>query len=185
MKRGVWIALALIAGCEAKDAPLPFVPPPPSTGPGVLRFKLEPLEGGAWRGSYDRAAFRIEIQEGQSPHPYARGLITAVPKSEPYAFLKDLAKAHGVRGVPAPRSKKPGLTFSAAMLGRDLSLGGAEVAGRFSTTPQGTWIATRALLTDVGADFYLNLDTAGGLGEFVLTDPTRGHLVLREFRKVF
>ena len=63
--------------------------------------------------------------------------------------------------------------------------GDNAVAGKFTSSKQGDWIAFTLFLSDGEGEVYININPVAGLGEFTTKDPEHGEVVFRELATVF
>jgi hypothetical protein len=186
----------LLPGCrESTVRALP-------ASPDSVRFRIqaEPLgpavdqNARAWLATYNAdgktARFRVHLvlkapREKYMP-AFSSGAFYRVPRSDSAALLRDLARVLGARKPPTAARKEEKLPFRAAILGQNLSRaeGATVVAASFTYQPKGTWIATKVFVGDGDAEFFLNLDPPGGVGEISVKDSDYGDQVFQELSKV-
>ena len=200
-----WIALglttvALLAGCRERTVGATGgIPVALVNTPGSVMFRIEEqgsvrrgkAEIRIWLARYEAngktARFQIKLAlkppEGNIPFAITDGTLYREPGSDSTVLLRDLAKALEAKAVPKMPVKQEKLPFHAAILGQDQSRGEGDRGG-FSAQPKGTWITTKLFLADGEGEVYLNLDPAGGVGEFSIKDSDYGDIVLKELAKV-
>jgi hypothetical protein len=189
---GVAAIAVVVPACHRRSEP-------PSASADALLFRIEALPdaGGtrkAWLATYDAggrtARFHIELDlkaPGRgSPFTFTSGAFVREPGSDGTQLMSDLARAlGGTRPAPSSNGVER-LAFEAALLGRDLSRGRGsdQYAGAFTSSPKGTWIATKVFLADGEGEVFLNLDPVGGWGEFAAKEPEYARSVLGELSRV-
>ena len=147
-----------------------------------------------WLGTHEQngkiARFRIELtlktpKQG-SPFTFGTGAFIREEASEPSVLLKEIGHAFEAKQLPSGNSKTHKLSFTTAILGRNLSRGVGKdaLAGSFTSTPEGDWIAVKVFVSEGEGEFYLNLNSKSGQGEFSIKDSEYGDVVLRELVKV-
>lgn len=171
------------------------------------------VETRIWLAKYEAegktARFQIKLAlkppRGNAPFVMTDGLLYREPGSDATVLLRDLARALEAKAAPKGVAKQEKLPFEAAILGQAMSRsdgertvvgsatpdsapgsgnGASSVAGSFSTEPRGSWITSKLFLADGEGEVYLNLDPAGGVGEFSIKDPEYGATVVKELAKV-
>jgi hypothetical protein len=166
-----------------------------------------------WLASYEAegktARFQIKLTlkppSGDIPFAMTNGTLYREPGSDSTVLLRDLARVLEAKAVPKGAAKQEKLPFQVAILGQGMSRsdgkrmvigssapdvapgpgeGTPSFAGSFSAEPKGSWITTKVFLADGEGEVYLNLDPAGGVGEFSIKDPEYGDIVMKELAKV-
>jgi len=178
--------------------------PGPTPATGGVTFKIEeldPSENAAyairlWRASYEAggktAKFGIELKldkpKGAVPIAFGKGEIHHEADSDSSVLLQDLATAMSAGKWTAPSTHSNTLAFTTAVLGVGMSRGqGKDVAaGGFTSNPKGDWIVVKVFVPDGDkeGEFYLNLNSKKGRGEFCVKDPSYGTTVLHQLALV-
>ena len=165
--------------------------------PGSVRFKIQELarqqsSGGeevTWLATHESASgvtrFQIRLilkkLGGDAPFVFSHGSFIRENNPQPSDFLQQVAKVLEAKHPKPKSSKADRLDFDAAIIGDNLSLG-AE--GGLSAEPPGDWMAVKVFVAEGEGEFFLNLNSKGGLAEISLKDPDYGDIVLRELWRV-
>jgi len=147
-----------------------------------------------WLGTHDKdgkiARFKIELtlktpKQG-SPFTFGAGAFIREEASDSSVLLKEIVRALEAKQMPSRASKTNKLSFTTAILGRSLSRGAGKdtLAGSFTSDPEGDWIAVKVFVAEGEGEFFLNLNSKSGQGEFSIKDPEYGDVVVRELAKV-
>ena len=147
-----------------------------------------------WLGTHNKsgkeARFRIELtlkepKQG-NPFTFGAGAFFHEEPSDPVVLLEEIAQALEAKQVRPGDSRTNKLSFTTAILGRNLSRGPGKdlLAGSFTSDPKGDWIAVKVFVADGEGEFFLNLNSRKGQGEFSIKDPEYGDVVVRELAKV-
>lgn len=169
-----------------------------------VSFKLQELgrrnvkegEEVTWQAIHESSAGTARFQiililrppSSDSPFVFSKGAFIRETDSHYSEFLRQIAKALEAKNIKTRKSRTGRLDFTIALLGQNLSRGarGNEIlAGGFTSEPPGDWIATKVFVADGEGEFFLNLNSKGGIGEISIKDPEYGNVVLRELSRVF
>ncbi|MGO4157485.1 hypothetical protein [Cupriavidus sp. YAF13] len=168
------------------------------------------LQEKTWMATHESwgstAKFLISIQMTQPnrdtnmPFSFSKGSIAGVEGSDSRVLVQRLSAALMAREPKPMTDKVKLLPFGVAILGTGLSRtdgnvqvtigaspgkpAGNQIAGTFSSTPAGNWIATKMFLRGGEGEVFLNLDPVGGVGEFSIKDPDYGDIVIEELSRV-
>jgi hypothetical protein len=197
--------LLLLSGCRhhgAKSgAEAKRTSPAGASESDGLRFQVREVEARptdegearAWTASYDAggktARFRIELilhaPESDSPIAFTTGSFARESGSDPSQFLKDLGRILEAKAKPKPARPVDRLTFTAALLGTTPPPAPETGAGASPAPHPGHGrIATKIFVADGAGEFYLNLESAAGVGEILMKDPDYGETVVKELSRV-
>jgi hypothetical protein len=173
----------------------------PRDGSDVVGFeliRLTPSDGEthAWLARYPTQPsavefeIRMRVAEPAGSSPFAQGsvLFRRVAGTSGAGFLRDLARALSLPGVPPP----PGPPFEelrceVSFMGSRLTRGdGADViAGSFTAQPPGDWIVGKVFFAGGDGEIFLAVNPAAGRGEFLAKDPDLSAAVVGEFGRLF
>ncbi|MCA8986968.1 MAG: hypothetical protein KDA78_04975 [Planctomycetaceae bacterium] len=126
--------------------------------------------------------------KGDFPIAFSTGAIIREPGSDGRQFLREVAQAIESEVAPPVSSERlERLDFDTAILGASLSRqpGNNVIAGNFTSSQSGNWIAFKLFLADGEGEVFLNINPTSGMGEFATKDPEYGEVVLRELASVF
>lgn len=147
-----------------------------------------------WLGTHNRegkeARFKIEatLKEPKQGNPFVfgTGAFFREDTSDSSVLLKEIAQALEAKETPSVGSKTNKLLFTTAILGRNLSrgIGKDALAGSFTSDPKGDWLALKIFVAEGEGEFFLNLNSKTGQGEFSIKDPEYGDIVVRELARV-
>ena len=176
--------------------------PVPKGAPGSVFFSFRPLPirkhgqdkvlylfatyGAQGKKTQFRLRLSLPPPKGDAPLAFTTGTFYRVPGSDPWPLLKVLATAMEAKRIARPKRRLNQLSFTAALLGQNLSrgVGKGQSVGGFTSEPRGGWIATKVFVADDEGEFFLNLNPDTGQGEFSIKDPDYGDVVVRELGKV-
>lgn len=162
-----------VESMATKDGPLKTWRATSRTGVPPFTFLLE---------------LHLKVPTGPSSMAFGEGAILREPENDGTQFLKDVGHAIDAESdIPTQTSKLDRLEFSTAILGTSLSResGDSVIAGSFTSSKPGNWIALKLFLADGEGEVFLNIDPVGGNGEFAVKDPDYGDVVVRELARVF
>jgi len=136
------------------------------------------------------ATFRIQLllkkHHGGVPFAFSSGALLREADSDGAWFLKEIAQALAAKTIPTRADFCDRLEIATAVLGTALSRGGGgdRFAGSFTSQPAGDWLAVKVFVADGGGEFFLNLNSAAGLGEIALKDEGYGDTVVEELARI-
>ena len=166
-----------LAEVESKDA-----------ADGLLKTWLATSRVGGNKPFTFRLELLLKNAKGNSPIAFSTGAILREGDADGRNFLDEVARAiESEVEAPAKSVQVDRLEFPTAILGTSLSRGTSEnaVAGSFTSSKPGNWIAVKLFLADGEGEVFLNINPVAGVGEFSTKDPEYGGVVLRELATVF
>ena len=124
--------------------------------------------------------------KGSLPVTFTKGELCRGSGSDPSAFLRSLAHDFGVSEEVKATDLVDVLPFSAAIMGRGLTLGTTGnfvVQGRFTTANDGDWTVLKLFLGPDEDEVFLDLNRRLGKAQFTLKEPN-GDRILAELARV-
>jgi hypothetical protein len=195
--------IAMLTGClDMGGCSSPYRESLPADQPGS--FALSEVESKetpegilkTWRatsrGGGEPFAFGLEIllkaPKDKGQFAFSKGALIREHGADGKRFLEEVGRAiEAGEVIPTKEEQVDRLEFATAILGTSLSwkTGDSVIAGSFTSSKPGDWIALKLFLADGEGEVYLNINPVIGQGEFATKDPEYGEVVLRELAKVF